>query len=307
MDKKGLSIILVLGILVILIIGSSSFIAMTNAESRLVGQANDSIRAFYLADAGVQAAVYRMQDGDFSNFQGTLYEGAGYGGPGTYEYSVVVTGSSPSYTVTSTGCYPNSAATGNIVRQVQANVLVTPNGSPGSVTNTISLNGTLSVGGGADVTGTTDENASLDFETTFGMTKAQFKAIANNDYTDPANNTLPVSGITWVTLVGESNFQITESAWSGSGILVVQAPADSTKAALDMTGGTFTGIIWVIGNLSISGNPNISGAIFVENGTAEVAKVTGTPVIGYSSDAVNAAFGNLGSEVSTVANWHEVM
>ena len=53
-------------------------------------------------------------------------------------------------------------------------------------------NGTIEVGGSADITGNLYENCDppISFEDFFGMTKAEMEAIADNSFTDPPNNPL---------------------------------------------------------------------------------------------------------------------
>ena len=48
-------------------------------------------------------------------------------------------------------------------------------------------------------------------------------------------------------------------------------------------------------------------AIFVENGSAEVSKLTGTPVITYDQSVVSDAFGYLGNSIIDISNWQEVL
>ena len=92
---------------------------------------------------------------------------------------------------------------------------------------------------------------------------------------------------------------ISETGWSGSGILVVDGN-------LTITGGHFSGIIWVIGGLRVSGNPVIDGAIFVESGAEVDTTLTGNPTVSFDANAVSDAFGFIPS-ISTahVISWKE--
>ena len=61
---------------------------------------------------------------------------------------------------------------------------------------------------------------------------------------------------------------------------------------LKITGGTFNGVIWVMGNLEISGNAHINGAIFVDGNAEDTTEVAGTPNIDYDLSKIVAAFGS---------------
>ena len=154
------------------------------------------------------------------------------------------------------------------------------------ITSAISSSGTISVSGSAEVNGEVVENGCPAFEDIFGATKDALKNNANNYYVDPANNVEPIENVTWVECVTQTGFHITDNNYVGNGILVVNGD-------FSMTGGTFNGIIWVVGNLIISGNPTINGAIFVESdieieGDAEVT-LTGNCEVNFTEGAVGDA------------------
>ncbi len=307
MHKKAFALILVLGILTVLIVGGSALISLTSGETRMIRLQDYSMRAFYLAEAGIEEGLYRIKKGsDFSDFTGSLYGAVN-------EYSVnIEPNTAPSfpsttYVIDSTGSYPNLVDSTKATRRVRIDADVKPTANAVNVTNAIEVNGSLTLSGAVVINGGTEEYAPLNFETTFGITKAQMEAMADNKYIDPENNKTPVDKITWVNLVSQQQFRISQTGWSGSGILVVKEPIDSASPALEIEGGTFNGVIWVIGNLRVSGNATINGAIFVENGSAEVTKLTGTPVINYDSGQVINAFSNLGNEILRIYNWQEVL
>jgi cytoskeletal protein CcmA (bactofilin family) len=113
---------------------------------------------------------------------------------------------------------------------------------------------------------------------------------ATYKYTNPPNNKMPVEKITWIS----NGFEITQDGWVGGGIMIVNGD-------LKITGGTFDGVIWVIGKLSISGNPVINGSIFVEGEATVDTTITGTAKISFDPSAIDGAFSNL----STVLSWQE--
>lgn len=308
MDKKAFTLVLVLGILAVLIVIGSALISLTSGENRMVGFQNNSMRAFYLAEAGIEEAICRLRIGDdYNDFSGLLYGAAdGYGVDITPNASPLPPPSVTTYAADSSGSYPDPNASGNITRRIKANIDVKPNGDPNNVTNAIEVNGTLTISGAVVINGGIRENTVLDFRSIFDITKEEMEAMAHNKYTDPENNKIPVDKITWVNLVNQSEFRISETGWSGSGILVVREPEGSGSSALEIEGGTFNGVIWVIGNLRVSGNAVINGAIFVEGGSAEVSKLTGTPEINYDAAQVANAFAYLGNSVIKVYDWQEI-
>lgn len=155
-----------------------------------------------------------------------------------------------------------------------------------AITSAISSSGTINISGSAEVNGAIVENSCPAFEDVFGTTKNALKSNANNYYVDPANNITPIENVTWVELVSQTGFQITDNNYVGNGILIV-------NGNFRMTGGIFNGIIWVVGNLIVSGNPTINGAIFVESnieieGDAEVT-LTGNCEVNFTEGAVGDA------------------
>jgi hypothetical protein len=153
------------------------------------------------------------------------------------------------------------------------------------------MSGDLVVKGNAEVNGVVVKNTTPNFEDVFGETKEEMQDNATYEYTNPPNNEMPVEKITWIN----NNFKITKTgSWVGSGIMIVDGD-------LNITGGTFNGVIWVIGKLDISGNPVIKGSIFVEDKVTVDTTVTGTAKISFDQSAIGDAFSNLNG----VLSWQE--
>ena len=70
---------------------------------------------------------------------------------------------------------------------------------------------------------------------------------------------------------------------------------------LDIGGDKFDGVIWVIGELRITGNTVIKGAIFVEGGVTVDTTIGGTAKIFFEQSEIDDAFSNL----SNVLSWQE--
>jgi hypothetical protein len=65
-SNRGIILVVVLGCMLILIVAATSFVIISNSEMRMVQRQNNSTRAFYLAEAGIQRAL----DDLFGDFQG---------------------------------------------------------------------------------------------------------------------------------------------------------------------------------------------------------------------------------------------
>ena len=149
-----------------------------------------------------------------------------------------------------------------------------------SFDNAITCSKDLDIRGSSTIIGNVEENVELDFATVFGMTMAQMRAIADNDYTNPPNNVTPVNGITYIEATGNNKAHFTNHHWSGSGILIVDGE-------FHMTGGTFDGIIWVEGGrFMMSGNGLVQGTIFINAEPDEQTKVTGNCDVYYDEDII---------------------
>ena len=278
-------------VVVVIIIIATAFAGRSIGEKRAADKERDSSQALWLAEAGVDRAIAELPNTPLS---GTLGNGA---------YSTQTTAlTSTRFLINSTGGVPSTAVSpNNAIRKISAVVERPANpASPGDVTSAITASGDVEVRGSAQVNGTIDEeNEVFNFEDVFGISKEAMKSGAAHYYTDPANNITPVDRATWVDIDTLTEMKITETGWSGTGILVVDGD-------LTITGGHFSGIIWVIGTLRVSGNPIIDGAIFVESGAEVDTTLTGNPTVSFDSNAVSSAFGFIPStSTPQIIGWKE--
>jgi cytoskeletal protein CcmA (bactofilin family) len=289
-NKQGTVLIAVYLVIVVLLIIGAAFILRSISENRVAKKQTDLAKALYIAEGGIENAISSLPDSPLSGFIG---EG---------EYNTVTTpisGYTNRWTIVSTGSIPNSTAKNKVEKTIRVVVEKIPGGDPSGVTNAIETNGDLVVKGNATINGDVQEYASLSFEDIFGLTKEEVKSQATNTYIDPPNNTTPVDNITWVDLNVSPDFQITQTGWDGSGILVVDSD-------LKITGGTFDGVLWVIGKLTISGNPVITGAVFVESSPEVDTTVSGTATITFNSSTVSESFSLLSRYYIKTISWQEI-
>ena len=190
---------------------------------------------------------------------------------------------------------------GNNTFQHKSTAFVTWDSSYGAAA--ITANGYIDVGGNADVESTIPNvNPALDFEDFFGITKAEMRAIAdivyNHDMVDPPNNPGGISDVTYVSFTNPNGIlKVTQSSWSGSGLLVVDGNCS-------ITGGYFSGVLWVTGNLFIRGNDGFEGAIYNEGinssgGSTLEVDVLGTSIIHYNPASIDSAFALIGQPYIT--------
>jgi len=273
-NNSGAILALVVIILVVVNVMGIGLLSQSAMNAIEVVKKVQSNQAFWIAEGGLGMAISNLPD--TNPFSGTL-------GNGEYDVTITpVSGFSYRWTIESVGSV-------NIVtRRIRVVVVVRPD-----VTTAMMLSGNLDIKGNAVITGVVVENTTPSFEEVFGVTKEEMQDNATYEYTDPPNNQTPVKEITWVN--EDNEFKITKTGgWMGSGIMVIDGD-------LDISGGTFDGVIWVIGELFISGNPVINGSIFVEGKATVDTTITGTAEISLDQSAIDGAFSNL----STVLSWQE--
>ncbi|MFC1667143.1 hypothetical protein ACFL0P_04705 [Candidatus Omnitrophota bacterium] len=294
-NNTGFILIATYMVIAILVILATGFAIRSIGEQRVINKERDLAQAFWLAEAGIDRAMAEIPNTPLS---GTL-------DAGSYSTQTATTTNPIRFLITSTGGVPGTDETNpdNIVRKIRAIVEQPANDAdPNDITAAITSTGDVTVGGGADVIGDIDANATLDdvtFEETFGISKETMKQSSSNSYTDPANDVTPVAAITWVDVTAGNVMRIASGGWTGSGILVVNGD-------FKMSGGTFDGILYVIGSLDMAvGNANINGAIFVECGD-DTTTVLGACDVAFDADDISDAFDFLPSDLPPyIISWQE--
>lgn len=290
-DNKGFVLVAGYMVVAVLVILATTFAARSIGEQRAADKERDSTQALWLVEAGLDRAIAELPNSPLS---GTLGSGA---------YSTQTTSlTATRYLIASTGGVPaiDAGNPNNSIRRISAIVEMSLGpGNPGGVTSAITSSGDVIIKGSAQVNGNIEENTIILFEDIFGISEEAMRDGATHHYTDPENNITPVDQATWVDIDTAAEMMITESGWSGNGILVVNGD-------LTITGGYFSGIIWVMGALRVSGNPVIDGAIFAESSAEVDTTLTGNPTISFDSSAVSSAFGFIpSSSTPHIISWKE--
>jgi len=300
MGKAGFILVWAMLLMVVVGILLGGFFLNTINENALVKRHVASKRAFWLAEAGLAEALHNLP----SNIPETSLP------LGNINYVYNATTGTP-FTVGVSNYY-NVAATGTVTlpsvgylggsvkRDLAVVVRATPPDSS-KFQHAIRTTVVLDISGSVEINGDTEDSAALDFPDLFNSTKAEMEAMATNSYTNPPNNIAPVAGITWINLTEGSELKISDNGWTGSGILVVSG------GDVHITGGEFDGILYVVGDLFISGNPTIDGSVLVESDTSLVddIDVTGNPTINFDTTEISTALSSLGFASSEIVSWKE--
>ena len=285
--KKGIALVIALSLITVFSILSASFFTNVINENKLVRRNSNSARAFWLAEAGVAEAINNMP----SSVSGSLY------GDSNYAYSAsTVNLSGQYYQITSTGTV-SLPSYGVISRSVTVITRTNPV-DPAHFQHAIRTTSDLVVKGSVEINGASEEFASLNFADLFQHSKEEIKSFATHLYTNPATDVTPVDGITWVDLDPGGELRISSHDWIGSGILVVAGDAQ-------ITGGTFNGIIYVIGRLRMSGNPVINGTVLAESSTEIDTALTGNVTLNYNNTHIVSALNPLQFVAPVIVSWKE--
>jgi len=311
--EKGIALIIVLLFLMLILVAIASITFINSSAIRTVNTRTDTAKAFYLAEAGIQYARFQLsQDWTDHSSKTNIPLGEGEYDMNIYEVDTDNDGTMDpdKLRVRSTGkkAAINSdnefARTIEVILQSDAEAF---SGIPG-VNAAIEADGDVIIQGNAELDPSEPVTYSdFTFESIFGMTKETLKNIvinnaASNDsvtYYDGAFSNEAVDGITWITATDP---QITTNSWTGSGLLVIEGD-------MKITGGTFNGLLWVDGTLTINGNPEINGGIYVESDFNTDTTDIGTARINQNDDYVAAASDEvktlLGSILPRIESWEE--
>jgi len=341
-NEKGLVLIVVLGLVMLFVLSFSCYILMSTREVISTKSQVEHVRAFYLAEAGLERVRYDLnqdtnwafnsENADFNGIDMSAVENLGatdvwYQVP----YSTTAQGTSlgsGNYNV----WFKNIAGGGAILDD---EILVKTRGTynlnsraievkltsgrifddlSGGVTNAIEAEGSITIKGSADIypepaEDYIEEYAEISFEDIFGMTLAELKAIAQEHFPD--------------TFYGDDPEEVPFNNDPAEGLTWIDSTAEQSQITSDtwsgsgiiivegdlkINGGDFSGIIWVTGDVSlIAGNPEIVGGIFVECGATVDTTVTGSASITFSQDAADEAFEFLSDSMpAVVEDWREV-
>lgn len=302
MNKRGVALLLGLIVILVLSILAAALYSRSISEHNLVRRHVSSTQALWLAEKGAAEAIAQLPT--VSSLGNSSFE------YNTSTASVYVDGNSTTYRILSTG---RAITEGDSVeRGIENYVQYAPYQVNDDFNYSIEVNGPLRLQGSYEILPDDHEDsyyykesADVSFASRFGFSSEELKNLAISQghyYEDPASplSSLP-NQITWIKITDpDGQLTIPSTGWSGSGILVVEG---ETK----IEGGTFDGILWVIGELTITGNAHLSGTIVSECTVDVTTQVAGNPVLEWNNTKINSALGLLSPFADrTPLSWREI-
>jgi hypothetical protein len=293
MNNKGAVLVFGLVIILVLSVLASSFYFKSINENTLTKRYIESIRAFWLAEAGLAEATDHIPTLTTS---GTI---------GNENYTYSTQGSSESinatvtlYTINSTGSV-NMPSGGTVTRRITAEVAeVATRPAAANFPYAIETTAHLDIKGAVTVnpSDSKKDHSALDFAALFGSTKADMETNATHVYTP--SNIGAIDGITWINVPAGSTLHVAGNL-AGSGILIISGNTRFSGTV------DFNGIIYVIGTLTMTGTVTTNGSVLAESSTTVDTTIRGTVNLNWDEEQINAALDLLRSATSTVVSWKE--
>ena len=301
MNKRGIILIFSLLVALVLITLIVSFYFQSISENWLARRYAGSVRALWLAEAGI--AKVKSQLGLPAALNGYIDDSK-------YTYNVPTPtqiGATDYYTVVSTGTVTLPSG-GSLSRTVSVTMkLVIPSAEKFAYCvettgddleykekNLINTENPANI---AKV------DSTQTFADLFGVSKATMKAGAGTYYESRnLSDSLTVNGITWVDVTDANGLLdpgglLQIEHLNGSGTLIICG--NFKIAGL----GTFDGILYVIGALTMRGNPALNGTVFAESSADIDISISGSALVKYSSSAIAAALSPL--SIKQIVSWQE--
>ena len=174
-----------------------------------------------------------------------------------------------------------------------------------------------------------EPNADFSLDGTFNMTLQEFYDTDHHEYVDPSPSDIAIEDLddlVIIKLVDNFSVQLPNRQIEGAGFVLIDTTSYTGKhvptISIEGTGncpegeeencGNFSGILYIIGEAKIAGNPYIRGAAFIEGSPLEVTPVTGTPTFRFDIDAVHDALEDIpggpgsGSKEFKLHVWEEM-
>jgi hypothetical protein len=288
MNNKGAVLVFGLVIILVLSVLSASFYYKSINENNLNKRYTESIRAFWLAEAGIAEAIDHIPTLTTSGNIGD----ANY----TYSTQAVLTATNL-YTITSTGSVTMPTG-GTVTRSLIVDVK-TGTANPANFPYAIETTTNLVIRGSVDINpdNSKKEYSTLDFTALFGFTKADIRSYATHLYTS-ATFGAPVNGITWVDVPVGSTLTIAGNL-VGSGILVISGNTHFAGTV------DFNGIIYVIGTLTMTGTVITNGSVLAESSTTVDTTLKGNVTLNWNQEQIDLALVNIRLLTRDIVSWQE--
>jgi Tfp pilus assembly protein PilX len=296
-NKRGIAFVFAFVMIMVLLVLSSSFYLRNVSDANLIRRSTESMRAFWLAEAGVaeglQSLTSSSLSGSLTSSQGCP---AGYSCLYTSTQSPVSAGSTY-YQVNASGTVTTAA--GQSFTRVISVVANTNDINASKFPYAIETTSNLTIKGSVSINPSNSSKtlSILNFANLFEYSKTEVKSFADHLYSN-ANFTAPVDNITWVDVIPGSTLTIAGNL-VGSGLMVISGDTHISGTV------NFTGIIYVIGNLTITGTVDTHGSVLAESSTTVDTTIKGNVDLTYNATAINAALANLNFVSPEVVSWRE--
>lgn len=290
-NNRGIILAYSLLVTLILSILLGSLYSNSINENLQANQYVNSMRALWLAEAGI--ATVKANPG--------LNAASGNLGSPNYTYNVpspqVVPGTGNVYwIITSTGTVV--LPSGAIERRILIATIKTAVADASKFPHAIDTTTDLIIKGNVTIDGTIQENDNtINFSNMFGISKATMRDGANHLYTE-SNFNAPIDGITWVDVSSGSNLTIAGNL-AGSGILIINGDIH-ISGTID-----FDGIIYVIGALTMTGTPTVNGSVIAESSATADTTLTGHVTINFDLPEIEDALTNVQLLNKQIVSWRE--
>jgi len=290
-NNRGVVLIYSFLVATVLSILLGSLYLRSMSENLQANQYVNSIRALWLAEAGV--ATVKANPG-LSAVSGNL-------GGTHYTYNVpspqVVPGTGNVYWIinsTGTVTLPNGSSVSRTLVVTIKTAVADSSKFPYAIDTTTDL----ITKGNVTINGTSKQNDNtINFSNMFGISKTTMKAGANHLYTD-SNFNAPVDGITWVDVSSGHTLGIAGNL-TGSGILVINGDVHISGTV------DFNGIIYVIGELTMTGTVTTSGSVIAESSATADTTIKGNVNINFDLAKIQNALTNVQLLNKQIVSWQE--
>lgn len=328
MNNRGVALILSFILIAVLTVLGAASLSRSISESRIARRYSESTQAFWLAEAGINRALNELRFNYSTSGSGLWSTPMG---AGRYEVDVAVTGvGNQGRLVTSYGCIPdvtcNSSRAQRIIEAIMVkivspgpanffnNAVYTPgnvniSGSAYSVTGDVRYGNTITPDPPVNIPSANNiHDSSITALARFDFDQLRAMSQSQGNYHDATHNpSFPETfwkstGVPNIVFI-EGNFDISGKKQTVGGFVIVGGDllydAEITgNAAVD-------GVIYTLGTCNVKGGGgvpfNVNGGIWAGQGVT----ITGSTVIEYNSDYMNA-INNLNLIFTVqISNWND--
>ena len=313
MDNKGSILVITLGFILIFTLVGFGAIHFAGLQNQDAEKKNFSIKAFWIAEAGLERAKNKIQHDPTDtqrDFSEELESGQQYNA-----YSMPdpqCTWCQDRWLVHSEGLVKGQKRTIEaIIAKYDIKDVLMTQGPIKDLENcpmaSLEIDCNL-----------VKENVDFSFETVLnGLTKEDIITRAAHTYNNPhnSNDVNPIGGITVVNLTdNNSSLSLNTDNQSDSAFVVIDTTQVTSNSSPTINIGgniAFQGIIWIIGQAEIKGTTTIHGAVFVQSGPAEETKVLGNAVLEYDAAAIVDAIDTIDADEVQIpqiisGSWEEI-